>query len=779
MSQLTELQQPDFSSSGMTFQSNEVENVQAEQGVDVVGILLRRKWLIIMMMMLGVGLGYIYLLQASPVYESLSQVLIEDKKPPSIALSGIDNQFMNASGEAKHAIMIQSPRILLQAFDGYNLGKLTTFSESDDPMLKLTSNLDVQLVQDGTNVLSVSFRGANPEDAQAVLTAILTTYQTFLQETYRDTGRETRELIVKAKDDLMRKWQTLEGDYGEFKVSTPLMYKGEEAINMHSERQADYEAERVLLQKQLAGLSAQINAVESAIADNVDLQSIILLAEQNGNRMTQENMSHREALIRDRYMALVLEEEELISRYGQHHPDVLTKRRQKKRYEETFPEIVDGETAASSEQLLDFAKSYLKSLTQRQIQLRNQDSALSQLFEQEQESAKKLQSFQAQDEQYRNEIERTQKLFEVVVKSLEEISLVSDYEGYNYQTLAAPGLGEKVAPLVRTILPISAVCGLLFGFGIAYLIDVADNAFRSPDEVGQVMRLPVIGHVPLIDVASIQQLPGCEIDAVICTVHKPKSPQAESYRAVRTALYFNSRGGKHQVIQVTSPMPGDGKSTLAANLAVTIAQSGKSILLLDADFRRPTQHKVFAINSPEVGLASVVAGVAEPADAWREVPQVPNLRVMACGPRPDNPSELLSSEDFANVLETLREQFDFVIVDTPPVLAVSDPSAVAARVDGVIMTFRIHKRAKPLATRAREVLSQTGVEVIGVVVNGVEQDAGGYYSGYSSNYGGGYRYAYNYRYGEGYGTYGSESDENRAIQSYYDEEAEHSSKPTA
>ena len=293
------------------------------------------------------------------------------------------------------------------------------------------------------------------------------------------------------------------------------------------------------------------------------------------------------------------------------------------------------------------------------------------------------------------------------------------------------------------------------------------------------MRLPVIGHVPLIDVASIQQLPGCEIDAVICTVHKPKSPQAESYRAVRTALYFNSRGSKHQVIQVTSPMPGDGKSTLAANLAVTIAQSGKSTLLLDADFRRPTQHKVFAINSLEVGLASVVAGDADPADAWREVPQVPNLRVMACGPRPDNPSELLSSEDFANVLETLREQFDFVIVDTPPVLAVSDPSAVAARVDGVIMTFRIHKRAKPLATRAREVLSQTGVEVIGVVVNGVEQDAGGYYSGYSSNYGGGYRYAYNYRYGEGYGTYGSESDENRAIQSYYDEEAEHSSKPTA
>jgi capsular exopolysaccharide synthesis family protein len=284
--------------------------------------------------------------------------------------------------------------------------------------------------------------------------------------------------------------------------------------------------------------------------------------------------------------------------------------------------------------------------------------------------------------------------------------------------------------------------------------------------------LPVVGHIPLIDIGKVKTIPGSLITPVIVTVHKPKSPQAEAYRAVRTALYFNTREKLHQVIQVTSPMPGDGKSTLAVNLAVTIAQSGKSVLLMDADFRRPTLHKVFGLEKRDAGLAPFVSGEVELEDAVQTLPEIPNLSFMACGTRPNNPSELLSSQDFANCLDVFRERYDFVIVDTPPVLAVSDGVAVSARVDGVILTFRIHKRAKPLAMRARDALNNIGANVFGLVVNGVDQDAGGYYSQYRYGYSG-YRYAYNYRYGYGYGqygTYGSEADENNAINKYFDED---------
>ena len=237
------------------------------------------------------------------------------------------------------------------------------------------------------------------------------------------------------------------------------------------------------------------------------------------------------------------------------------------------------------------------------------------------------------------------------------------------------------------------------------------------------------------------------IDPVMCTIHLPKSVEAESYRTVRTALFFNSRGRSEQVIQVTSPCPGDGKSTLAANLAVTVANSGKSTLLLDADFRRPTQHKLFGLTAG-VGLATVVDGQAGYTEAAQMVDSVPNLTVMACGPRPDNPSELLSSARFREVLEELRHQYDFVIVDTPPLLAVSDPCAVAAQVDGVLLDVRINRRAKTVAKRAIQILAGTGGEVIGVVINGVSTEKNQYSYG-ASRYGynaAKYGYSYNYEY---------------------------------
>jgi polysaccharide biosynthesis transport protein len=144
---------------------------------------------------------------------------------------------------------------------------------------------------------------------------------------------------------------------------------------------------------------------------------------------------------------------------------------------------------------------------------------------------------------------------------------------------------------------------------------------------------------------------------------------------VRTALYFNTRGGGHKVVQVTSPNPGDGKTTLASNLAVAIANSGKRTLLVDADFRRPRVHKMFGI-SDSTGLSEVMNGTVELADAIQE-PEIENLSILVCGKRPANPAELLTSSQFQQLIEVVREKYEFVIVDTPPILAVTDPLAVA------------------------------------------------------------------------------------------------------
>jgi capsular exopolysaccharide synthesis family protein len=249
----------------------------------------------------------------------------------------------------------------------------------------------------------------------------------------------------------------------------------------------------------------------------------------------------------------------------------------------------------------------------------------------------------------------------------------------------------------------------------------------------------VVGYIPRLSPQeeTLRQIEAgtAQLDPLLFSYYQTKSMESEAYRGVRTALYFSTQGEGHKVIQVTSPNPGDGKSTLAANLAVSIAQSGKRTLLIDGDLRKPRVHKVFGIPA-EVGLASVIVGEAEPGDAVQES-AVPNLFLLPSGPIPPNPAELLTSQRFKELLALLREQYDFVIVDTPPLLAVTDPSVVAAQVDGVLLTIRRTKNDRPPAERARSILSTLGVNVIGVVINGADKrnDSGGYGYGYGYGYG--------------------------------------------
>jgi polysaccharide biosynthesis transport protein len=273
------------------------------------------------------------------------------------------------------------------------------------------------------------------------------------------------------------------------------------------------------------------------------------------------------------------------------------------------------------------------------------------------------------------------------------------------------------------------------------------------------LQLPVIGHIPYVAPGDDDE--ESEIDSSICLYHQPRSKWAEAYRGIRTALYFSTRGEGHKVIQVSSPNPGDGKSTLAANLAVAIAQSGKKALLIESDFRRPRVHKLLGIDS-DVGVTSVIDGTVELADGIQET-AIDNLFAMGCGPRPSNPSELLSSQRYAELINILREKFDYVIVDTPPLMAVTDPVVVAPRFDGVLLAIRIQKRSRQDCARTTEMLLSVGAKVLGVVVNGVDQ---------RDRYG--YGYAGTYRYSSNSGSYGGYTDfiYDDTYSSYYEDEEE-------
>jgi capsular exopolysaccharide synthesis family protein len=252
--------------------------------------------------------------------------------------------------------------------------------------------------------------------------------------------------------------------------------------------------------------------------------------------------------------------------------------------------------------------------------------------------------------------------------------------------------------------------------GLAVLLDFADKSFRSPDEITQALGFPVLGHVPHLKTKARKKSAG-STDLTLCTLGGPNAFGSEAFRSIRTGLYFRDSESENRVIQITSPVPGDGKSTIATNLAISIAQSGRSVLLIDADMRRPRISKLFGLQN-ELGLADLLRGDATLREVLIVGP-IPNLSLLASSLPANDPAELLSSATFSSLIESLRSQFEYIIIDTPPLLAVSDAASVAARADAVVLTVRLRRNAKPLALQASQLLLEMGVRPMGIVVNGI------------------------------------------------------------
>jgi capsular exopolysaccharide synthesis family protein len=462
--------------------------------------------------------------------------------------------------------------------------------------------------------------------------------------------------------------------------------------------------------------------------------------------------------LQEQLRPLLEEEQRLLQTYGSKHPEVLTVRKKIEVTRELFTRPAVAFSSPSDKADVDSAgisgdlvERHLQTLKQRLSQIKMSEQALAELYDTESREARKLTRFEIEDEAFRTDILRTQQLYEGIVKRLQEVHLVREVGGYDAKTLTPAGIGRQVSPQAKLIFPAAVFLGLLIGLGFAYFAEVTDRSFHTPEEISRRLGLPVMGYLPLMrpdpEARRQRELNGAALDPMICTYHKPRSPEAEAFRGVRTAIYFSTQGKGHKVIQITSPSEGHGKSTLAANLAVSIAQSGNRVLLIDADLRKPRLHKMFGIG-PGAGLVSIIAGKAEIADAVKST-CVPELSLLPCGPVPANPSELLTSSRFSELLETIREQYDFVIVDTPPLLAASDSSVVAARADGVLLNIRLTKNGRPQAERSREMLHALGATVLGVVVTGGDARGGATQFLY------GYEYGYGYHNGNGNGDDGN------------------------
>ncbi|MGH7323183.1 MAG: GumC family protein, partial [Candidatus Rokuibacteriota bacterium] len=352
-----------------------------------------------------------------------------------------------------------------------------------------------------------------------------------------------------------------------------------------------------------------------------------------------------------------------------------------------------------------------------------------------------------------------------LLKTKHQEALIKESEGIEEVTIIRPA-AEPGAPIGGEIFNtvfIGAVAGLLVGLVFAYVQETLDTSIGTIEDVESYLQVPVLGVVPHIDAReTVQRLverrpalaemepEALQSHALLITHFDPKSPVAEAYRTLRTRVQFGLREHGGKILVVTSPTLQEGKTTTIVNLAITMAQNGQRTLLVGANLRRPSIHRFFGIER-EPGLSDVLVGNARWRDCIRTVadilmgrfemedimasPGLDNLHILESGPIPANPSELLSTPAMSRFLSEVREAYDVVLIDTPPVLPVTDSAIVAGQVDGVVLVYQAGKVGRLVLKRAKAHLESARAKVWGVVLNDLQGEIAGYtYAHYYTHY---------------------------------------------
>ena len=684
----------------MNNSSEEFANSKKPEFVlDLWGLIGRHYLSVLLCLLLSGALGAIYYAMTPAVFESTAEILIEEKVSPVFNEQTMKDRPVLQTEVETHLQVLKSPLILEKADKASNIRQLDVFKDVEaDKLQKFWENsLALKIPDFNADVLTIAFQGNNPEDCQKIVKSVVDAYGEHLSSKSAGLGKDISKLVARANDELLGQLNNMEAEYADFRRDAPVMWKEGAAVNLHNERQIDLESRRkeLIIEKSIteAKLKSVVSALEDgskAARDAIHYEALIELqqASEKGQHIEREAARGYSAELSREFMALSMEEKRMSAEFGAGHPDLQVVRARLREMKKSLKAALGDQNNASQigGEKTDYVAVYTRMLAERITSLKNQIEKLDSAYRQEEVAGSEIEEYLTKDERFRSKIARTQTLFDAVVARLEEINIIQDYGGETLEVLAAPTMGAKVWPTIPVIGILSILGGLVLGGLLAIVRELTDRVFHDTREIRSALGVPVIGQVPTIK--KLKQLPEFDLIAPsVATVHSSRSRFSESFRGIRTALQFSSHRKNLNLLQITSPLPGDGKSTFVSNLAASAANAGKKVLVIDADMRRPQIHKIFGLEIHD-GLADLLGESLDISDVIKET-QVEGLSIISAGVPPENPAELLSGDLFKSTLKMLKQQYDLVIVDGPPVLAVSDPSVISNCVDGVMLILKI------------------------------------------------------------------------------------------
>lgn len=665
---------------------------------------LRWWWVMPCCIAVSFVLAKAYVAKTKPVYQSSARIYVQQNRPHILA----DNPFaIQQSGTylSTQSALIQSTPVLMLAVEQLPAG----ISERPHLISVVKGGLSVGISK-ADEVMTVAFESTDPREAAEVANAVVRAYVTYQSNELHSTVAEVQRIIEKEKnqrdEDVNNKLKAL----SQFKHDNVGMSNETErsiVINRSIGALADK-----LTAGQIAVAEAEINyqAATAAASDPVTIRQFV--AGLRLNNVIPANRAADEAW--DMLRTLKQQKTALEAKLLPNHQTILDINA---RIGAIQPAKIEEETDQKA------FHSYLASCAEALTLKKSLVARLQKSYDEQQKVAAQVSlevaEYRRSEADLIADSQRAERLYEQADSRVKEISIGQDIGQAKVQVLedAKPSF-DPVRPQKLAVFGVAMGLGMVLGLSGIMLGDWMDQRLRSPEQVLANLTVPILGTVPHISSAKSISNAGREV------LLDPMSTVAEGYRTIRTALYFGMHDERTKTILVTSPVAGEGKTTLVSNLAISMAQAGRRTLILDADFRKPMQHVVFGLKA-EVGLSSVLASRATLSDAIQPT-EIDRLDVLPCGPVPMNPSESLNSHGFAELLRELSDDYDCVLLDSAPIVPVTDARILAAICDLTVLVLRAERSTRKVSLEARNSLYSVGAEIAGIVLNDVSPWGAGY-----------------------------------------------------
>src|SRR5579863_2890163 len=720
---------------------------------EYVRVLVKRKWTVLACLVTIFSLVAIASLKMTPIYEASGSIAIN--KPDSGLVNFSNSPTFNVDyydpTEMETEVKIlQSDLLALQVIKELGLDRRPEFGGktpalpssldlAPDPLQADSSRTSALLggfrgslrvtLAPNTHIIEVHYRSPDKDLAATVVNTLMSTYTENNFKSRFDSTMQASDWLSKQLVDLQMKVETSQEKL--------VHYQKEHEILGIDEKQNITTAKLDELNKALTAAESERMDKESVyrLVQAGDTETISSAANVLDSAGTQSASGLLEGL-RGKEADLKIQAAELNTQFGPAYPKLAQVNNQIKE--------IDSQILAETKKLAGKIKGQYMAALQR-------ESMLHDALEKQKQEENKLNESAIEFSLLKRDLDTNRQLYEGLLEKLKEAGVSAGLRSNNFRIVDVARVPTgPIEPNIPRNLAFAFILGLTSGVGLAFLQEGLDNTVRTSEQAQMISGLPALGMIPLPartarEGANPKRLViASSKEAVeLITQVRPQSQMAESYRALRTSLLLSNLGAPPKVIMVTSALPQEGKTTTSINTAVVLAQKGVRVLLIDADLRRPSIHKTLGMG-PRSGLSNVLTGSATLQQAITRSPILPNLSILPAGTPPPNPAELLASSNMRDVLNQLREEYDHVVVDTPPTLSVTDAVVLSPRADAIVLVIRSGQTTKQALRRSRDILMQVNAKVSGVLLNAVDLSSPDYY--YYYEYQG--KYARYYRDGE-------------------------------